>query len=316
MQIVFIFLLAGHLLAVNLASAGPLVAVAMARRSTPVDAAARRLLTASLAALVVGGLLGGAVLLRSSDGVGLALARFPARAYWFAAAELVFSAVCIVVMQLLWTRLRGRTWGQWLLALVALATSTNLLYHFPPLMGVFGKLVINARWSDVAALHRPALLSALQRPVIVFVVRQLDRHTALRPADELAAAAAQTGRRLARFALALTFVQFVSGVWLLTAVERATRDAMLGGRLEPTLYLAGGLFAAVKLAERLAAAAFDDPWESIRGATFWLCATVVLMSGVLWTSRTTADLLPTQNKTPRSGGPTTTSLAVIKVVPT
>lgn len=334
MHLFLILLLAGHLLAMNLASAGPLAAVFLSRRNPLVNQAARTLLPASIASLVVGCLLGGLLLLRPSSGVAAALARFPARAYWFAGAELVFSLTCWAAMLLLWNRCRTGRRGQTVLGLLALAGSTNLLYHFPPMMGVFGKLVLDPRWTDVQVLHRPELLAAMGRAEIValslhFAIASLSvaclagmhaigrtmrvadsRLATDEPVDQVdLVGPLQSARRLAQIALAITLAQFASGVWLLTAVESSARDAMLGGRIEPTIYLGLGLFGAVKLAERLAAAAFGDPLEEVRGATWWLVVTVLLMSGVLWTSRVADEGLPANGKTSRPGGPTATSIA-------
>lgn len=307
MHLLLILLLAGHLLAMNLASAGPLVAAAMSRRNCVANQAARTLLPASLAALVVGGLLGGLLLMRPSAAVAEALDRFPARAYWYAAAELVFSIACMVAMWLLWNRLRRGRRGQMVVVLLAAAGASNLLYHFPPMMGVFGKLVVDPAWTEAPVLHRPTLLRVMARPEIIalslhfaiasFTVACLAGmctiERRLGDADQRGmaedssdrAAAVRSFRRLAQFALAITLGQFASGMWLLIAVDGPSRGAMLGGRIEPTIYLGLGLFGAVKLAEQLSAAAFGESLASVRNAAWWLAGTVVLMSGVLWTSR-------------------------------
>ena len=86
--------LAIHLLAVNVAAAGPLVAAWLASQGEAGRAIGRRVVRQSLCGLAMGVVLGGGLLLTMSDRMQPALQRFPASTYWFAGMEIAFSAVC------------------------------------------------------------------------------------------------------------------------------------------------------------------------------------------------------------------------------
>src|SRR5690348_15437562 len=115
-------ILATHLLAMNIASAGPLVALWLVRGPRGENADRRqlglRLARLSLLALIVGGLLGGWAVMASGEGLRAAIHRFPASAYWFGLSELIFSAICIAGLA------RGveRRWPFWASVLLALAS--------------------------------------------------------------------------------------------------------------------------------------------------------------------------------------------------
>src|SRR5262245_62098286 len=111
--------LALHLLAANVAAAGPLIAAWMAGRGPEGPGAARRLVGWALAALIVGGFLGVGMLLAPTDALRTALARFPATAWWYAGAELLFSAACLVIMLALLRSERRRPILVWLLAAIS-----------------------------------------------------------------------------------------------------------------------------------------------------------------------------------------------------
>jgi len=140
-----ILLFAAHLLAVNVASTGPLIAAWLDLREGRGDATAgrvgRQLVTWSLIGLVVGSLLGVAMGMAFwDDGYRLATFRLKSKIY-YGVAEIAFSLVLILVQGWCWQRgwgnsRRGR-WGRGFLALLA---STNLLYHFPLLLVVFARI--------------------------------------------------------------------------------------------------------------------------------------------------------------------------------
>lgn len=298
MQLVIILLLAAHLLAMNLASAGPLAAVWL-RSVAGGAAASRRVAFASLAALAIGGLLGTGLLLAPNPPLRAALQRFPARAYWFAGAELAFSAACMLAIALLPSGGRRRRAWQLLGCGLALATVTNLLYHFPPWMGVIGKLVVNPSWAPHDVLGRAELLPLMGRTEII----ALSSHFTLASLTVAALAAAWlldrpgvdelqeaerswAQRRLAAAALLATLLQLGVGIWLLASLNEGMRGRLLGGRLLAAVAFFAGLLTTLKMSEQLGAAVFaTSPKAPCRKAARWLVITVLLMTGAMAFSR-------------------------------
>lgn len=284
--------LAIHLLAVNIAAAGPLVAAWLASRGRETRLAARRVVWQSLTGLAVGAVLGGGLLLTESERMQAALARFPASTYWFAAMELAFSAACIGGMLIVIRTDRARSWAVWLLAL---ASASNLLYHFPPLMTVIGKLASDPLWASEKLITRRVLLGLARRPEVVafwlhFALASIAAATVIaaafapreanRPEDE------GLLRRLAGTALAATLAQLPVGVWLLTAGGSVERDAMLGDQLLASAAFMGGVVAALALAHSLAMIVLGDVTPHMRRRSGWLLiAVAVLMSATLTASR-------------------------------
>lgn len=297
-----ILLLATHLLAMNVASAGPLAAAWLASQGDLGAVLARRMMRQSLGGLGVGALLGGALLLAPSAGLRAALGRFPASTYWFAAGELAFSAA--VMAGLLWIVRSPRrrpvlTWG------LALVTASNLLYHFPPLMAVIGKLAADPQWATEAPISHAALLRLIRRPdvlamwlhftlasiaaatIVAFWPSRRESSTApTEPSERIL-------RRLAAAALVATLAQVPVGVWLLAATESRERDAMLGQGIATSALFLGGVVAALALMHALASATLGDLAPTTRRRCVWLLAAViVLMSATLITSRRTPTALP------------------------
>jgi len=304
-------LLAVHLLAMNIASAGPLAGAWLVSRSRRQDDSsfllergAQRIFVWSLVSLAIGSAVGGTMLLAPSDGMRAALARFPENAYWFAGAEILFSAVCIAGCWKLkhWPKL---TW------LLALATVTNLLYHFPPLMAVLGEVAANADWTTEAVLDRPTLKSVFLRPEVAslwahfvlasiaigFTAALAACHRVM--ADSSEAVDAQTSRQLAGCALGATVLQIPVGIWLLLASDDAAQQAMMGESWLATIGLAGGVWVALGVMQSLATIAWGEvDRRQIDRACVLLTITVVLMSFTLRSSRqagapSEADAQPT-----------------------
>jgi hypothetical protein len=297
-------LLAGHLAAMGLAAVGPVVAAALGVKAQD-DAgwlldSARRMARWSLGALIAGALLGGALLLPNDAGLRAALGRFPTSAYAFGGAELVFSALCIG-LQLAALR-RPRRGLAWLLAIV---TSTNLLYHFPPLMAVLGKLVVDPSWAAEEVLERRDLLRLWIRPEILarwvhFTLASIAVATiaglvvAGRHVDDATSAAAvRPWRRLAGAALAASVLQLPTGLWLLVVGDGRSQAAMMGEDLVATASFGGAVIAALALLHTLAAVALGETSRTVRRRAAWLLAAVVLlMSVTLRYSRGEARLEP------------------------
>jgi hypothetical protein len=283
-------LLAAHLLAMNIASAGPLMALWIVRGRLRENAAHRRMAgrvaCLSFRSLIVGGVLGGAMLLAPSVGLRAALGRFPANAYWFALAELAFSAASIAG---LWESVRRR-WPFWLSALFAFASASNLLYHFPPWMAVIGELAADPSWASGEVFDHRALLALWHRPEIAatwlhFVLASI----------AAAAVAAMWSRRneddesplpgLATWALVATACQIPVGVWMVVSRNAAVRDALLGGRLLPTALFAAGVLAALALLQALLAVVLGEGQWAVRRSAWLLLIVTLLMTATLRHSR-------------------------------
>ena len=300
-------LLAVHLLAMNVASAGPLAGAWLLHRGLkagenerrPLLHASRRTFAWSLVALVVGSLVGGAMLIAPSEGMQAALRRFPPDAYWFAGSEILFSAICMAACWRL-QRWPKTTW------LLTLASVSNLLYHFPPLMAVLGELAADPRWTDKEVLDRETLLGLWARPEILslwlhFILASIavgfvaalaasvpctndesgaqTAATAPSPADRIA-------RPLAGAALAATLLQVPVGLWLLFSSDEAAQQSMLGGSWLATMGLAGGVWVSLGVMQSLATIAWGgSDRRQLRRTSFLLGLTVLLMSATLRGSR-------------------------------
>lgn len=299
LQLAIILLLAVHLLAMNVASTAPLAGAWLRgrRHGDPGrrEAGARGVFKLSLGALGCGAAVGGLLLLAPSAGMRAALARFPANAYWFAGAEILFSAACLYGCVKLadWRR------TTWVLALLA---ATNLLYHFPPLMAVLGELAANPNWAADEVIDRRTLLRlwirqevlslwlhfALASIAVGCVAALAYRRWLQVPATDAEEAHSDgyISRRLAGWALGATLLQIPVGIWLLLASDEAARQSMLGDNWIATASLALGVWVALGVMQSLAAIAWGDMERRQLGrACVLLVVTVVLMSATLKTSR-------------------------------
>jgi hypothetical protein len=291
-EVVIDLLLAGHLFAMNMASAGPLVALCVAWRRDADDvrrAAARRVARLALMGLAIGAALGGAMLLAPSEGMRAALGRFPASAYWFGLAELLFTAACMLGLM----RAIARQWPRWTIGLLTAASVLNLLYHFPPWMAVIGELAADRQWASAEVIDRRALLSLWTRPEILsvwahFVLASL----AVAPVAALWACGESLGgrggdlsegivRALGGWALAATVLQLPVGLWMLAARGAAAREAILGGALGPTFVFGGAVLAVLGLMQALLGIVMGEGEHAVRRAGWLVVLVTVLMAGTL-----------------------------------
>ena len=172
-----------HLIAVNVAAAGPLFCVAlewrgMRRGDSAILAIARRFAVLSLASFAAG-VFSGAMLLAIiwyvEPSYWAAIRRVPEHRWWFFGGEIVFYLVFMVAYVWLWNggvgrhvalrdadaslrhgessigviRLRGRLWHR----LLAIMAATNVLYHFPPLFTMLSLMSTRPELAD-ATLDR------------------------------------------------------------------------------------------------------------------------------------------------------------------
>lgn len=294
-----------HLLAVNVATAGPFVCMWLAwRRSTTqgqtddesTHLRVERFLTKqSFLGLVGASLLGAVALyilwLMQPTAYLRAAQAIPSRRYWFGLVEVGFSLGCLAwCLALLKREVRsskGRT--RWRIAL-NLFTGTNLLYHFPALFAIAGVLSTRPlregttihfqRWmldAEVLArtLHFLLASFAITGVLLIWLACRLARQ------GHPEANARRIAVWGARVSLVPTLLQLASGVWVLVAMPAANRDLLLGEDWLGTLLFALSLFATLALVHRLVAVAlgaFHD--RELVGCVVLTLLVVTLMAGV------------------------------------
>jgi hypothetical protein len=299
-----VILLSTHLVAMNVASAAPLICVWLRYRERHDDAAAgaigQRLALWSFWCLLAGIALGFVMLgifwMTPDPGYRQAVARFPAKAYVFAAAELAFSAACLALYAGYWNRFRERPWWHALLALLA---TTNLLYHFPALMFVLGELSAQPEWVLEPLVTRREFRSLLLRPELIGKVLHFAfasvavsgvvlmlfarRHIDSEIADQRSSALIRAG---AAIAFGASLIQIAIGAWVLLQLPNAARNALIGDD-----WLGTGLFflsivALVGMLRALAGVAGGDTGGAAVGQSAILLVLVVaLMTASLVRSR-------------------------------
>jgi hypothetical protein len=294
LELLTILLLASHLLAMNLASAGPLLAVWLRWRSEESRVNLGRLfLRWSIGAFVVGMLTGGLLIfIVPGDLLGTALRRFPSRTYWIAGSELLFSLVCMSLIAWGWQR-----FNKWAIAALGLISATNLLYHFPPLMAVIGKLAANPNFTSVEIIDRPALLELIGRgevlalsfhfvcssiAVAAVVLLYLVDRAGLQIVDDRNSVA----RLSAGLAFTATLLQVPVGIWLLITLPGTSRMALMGKSLGGSLAFMAAMVLSLILLQRLFAALLGDiERKNVRSVVTLTCIVVLLMTTSLRLSR-------------------------------
>lgn len=271
LDVVLVLVVAAHLLAVNVALAGPFMCLWLQWRHTrPQGAlageAGRWLLRWSLLALapaVALGLAALGLLWMLYPGAYFEAARqVPARRYWFGIVELVFSAACLGLWLCLWpTRRRpagrARLFSGWSLGLLA---ATNLLYHFPPLFAVIGVLSSRPQaWGKGLPFTRlmvdPEVLARTLHHILAAaaVAGAALMLYALRP---LPGASGIDRRRAAawggRSALLATLLQLPAGWFVLMQLPAETRNRLLGQDLPAAMLFGASILTTIALLYRLA----------------------------------------------------------------
>ncbi len=302
-ELIATLILAIHLVVVNLASAGPLAFLWMKRLNRVTDEGQSeverlylRIVRWSVAAFLIGMVTGVLLwLILPGDGLSAALDRFPARAFRFAGAELLFSLLCLLPLALEWNFLHGRMWvGK----LLALSSSTNLLYHFPPLMAIIGQLAVNPHWTSEDVLHRSALLGLMSKGYVLalschfglasLAVAAITTFLLAKPTRdaELLWQTRTSIRNAAIVALIATFLQIPVGIWLLVSMPVATRTALMGGSLIGSMAFVVALVGTILLLQRLVNIVLGDfDHRTLRGAGWLLLVVIVLMTCTLRWSR-------------------------------
>ncbi len=285
-----LLLLVTHLTAMQVAGAGPLIA-------TLLDACGvrhpllRSLTRVSWWSFWIGAILGGAAIVTQITLVdrdyGPAVEMFSYKLIW-GLLELVVFVVALWAYLWGWRGMRDSAIKRGTHMALGLFAATNLLYHFPPLMLLFSRVVVG-RIEPMATLPAAAYRSiafrsdllaatlhfwlaslvtasaALMMLAVRYVPRQDDKTTAEGPVVAIQGTdpsiswdgdAGRVGRWGAAIALAAAMLQLPVGMWMLAALPHADQSRMLGGDLWVTAMLAIGFFAALALMQELAGIAF------------------------------------------------------------
>ncbi|MBM4000453.1 MAG: hypothetical protein FJ297_13105 [Planctomycetes bacterium] len=289
-------LLGCHLLCVNVATGGPLLAVALEWKEHRGDRAAgilgRRLLRAAIGGLLIGGMLG----LASgwpqwSVGLREVAARLPSKIL-FGIIEVAFSLILMLVHARFWRRATESSFAaRCVRSFLAMLAFTNLAYHFPVLFTVISELVHaggDATDGIASSEFRGLIVSGSVLPrsihAILASIAVSGLWTAVLASDRNADSE-ENGWRLVRWgacwALIPTLVQIPVGLWVLTRLPPSGQRALMGGDLSATGLFLLAVLASLALCHLLAALAMGDTTRAkITQATVLMVVTVVAMTVV------------------------------------
>lgn len=314
MKLLIILILAVHLLCMNAASAGPLLATWLdwrERRGHWVAGRAGRFLaTTSLVLYLMGIVLGLALAWLVWSGAfwrefnGL----LPSRIY-FGMWELLFSAALLIVIAAWWRWAPGGTIARLGRSVLAAATATNLMYHFPPLFvvaatlsagegatlgpidnGAFRRLI----WQgEVFALTIHFWLASFAVAAVLLAAYAAWSAGDVDSPDQEAARLAAWGGRLALFT---TLLQIPVGLWLTMELPLLRQNRVMGADLGATTLLAAGVLAALALMHVLASISLGDARRrTVFRAVLLMLAVIVLMTAALRQSRPPEASLGNEN---------------------
>lgn len=311
MESLLITILAVHLLAMNVASASPLVALYFEWRERKGDslasAAANYLGWCSLAGLIGGGLLGllMGTLLWTNDYQRLWTETLRNKASW-AIAEYVFSLV-LLSGYLFW---RGRRiQGESSIAfgfrgLILFLCGTNLLYHFPFLFSVATEIANTSehvppldggdfrQWM----IHPDVLARVVHIVLASFAVSGIAiMGLAMRTLrqDETNAGAIGLARTGAWIALVPSLAQIPTGLWLIASLPPNWQNNVLGNDVFCVGMLGISVLAALWMMQDLAQIAFGEVQrKSMLRCMILMVVVVLLMTGVLRRMRHGSDIKP------------------------
>jgi hypothetical protein len=304
LEVALTLLLAVHLLCVNVASGGPIVAAWLdwqgMRGGEAAARAAAYLARVSLGGVIVGAALGLVVgwLKWNPAYRSLWLGPLSYKLHW-AGVEAIFSLV-LMVGWWLWLpgRAGGNRWAASARGLVAVLAATNLLYHFPLLFSVAARLANAGEVSGerIGGAEFRRLMIAGETPAIAVHVALASLAVAgvvllglalrwLRQGDE--AGAARIACWGGRWALAASVAQLPVGLWTLTALPAVAQSPLMGQSATGTLLFVASLAAALWLINELLHISMGETTRPrlIRAMTAML-VTVVLMTAMQQQTRT------------------------------
>jgi hypothetical protein len=291
-------LLAIHLVAMNVASAGPLVCIWLAARGRRGDGAAclagrqlsRWAVNGLLLGVVTGAALGAAAWLDSSQEFAAAVGRFPTSAVANFVGEVLFALACLVIYAREWERWRGRPWLHGMFAVLAVL---DLLYHFPPLMVVLHELSVRPESVAEPILSRSTFRPLMLRPdvlsqsvhfaaaslaaggIALAMIAQRQRRGRINGSDHVIVAGA-------RIALAATLAQLAIGVWVLFELPPHARGGMIGDAWPATLLFLAAIAGTLGLLHTLGTMALGEVSDSqVRRCVVLMLGVILLMTTIL-----------------------------------
>ena len=288
------FLLTSHLVCFNISAAVPLLCIWLAWSGSAVgdddrSRAGRQLAGDAVAALLLGGLLGGGLVALhwqvGSTRLFEVAGQLGSRMI-FGAWEFLFSLVLMAIYFLWWPSLtRARWWQRACHALLAVLAATNLLYHFPPLFTILSQLrttdFVSQRVVDSAAFRSLLVSPEVAVPTIHYWLASLATACVyvqcrcvglVRPR----AMTQEKERRIvvtARMTLAVTLLQIPGGVWLVMVLHPSQQALLLGGDLWSGAAFVAALVAVFGLLHQLAAIAGGE----VRRAAVLKAAVLLLL---------------------------------------
>lgn len=267
-------LLAAHLLCVNVAAGGPLVAAWLDWRGRGDEAArkaAKWLAGWSIAGLLAGAILGALIgwLKWDADYRSLWTGPLSYKMHW-AGIEAIFSLVLMIGW---WLWLPGRAGGSkavvLLRGLMAVLASTNLLYHFPILFSVAARLH-DAGQTAGAAIRGAAfrqLMAQGEAPAMAVHVTLASVAVAATMLLGLSLRWRRTGDaagayRVAvwggRWALVASVLQLPVGLWTLAMLTPATQSRLMSGSALGMILFMSSIATALWLIRELVNVALGD----------------------------------------------------------
>ncbi|MEW4456106.1 hypothetical protein AB1L30_25805 [Bremerella sp. JC817] len=293
-----------HLLLMNLASVGPLLAVwldvrATRRQSPEISKIGQKIGWWSVAALIVGilvGLIQGLLIwmegnpqyFEALDGLWASKVTF---GFW----EIGFSLIC-TGGYLAWWKYGSRAalWQRLLSRFLAILSATNLLYHFPTLFTILGLIARGEVSVDAPVDSGEFRTLLIQGEVIWFTLHFWFASFAVSgmvagmialaklPEDQ------REGTAGAAFTIALiaTLLQIPVGFVLTTTLNSTQQSRLMGEDPVCTAMFAVSLFLALWLMHLLASLAFfDRSWRKVYMASATLGGTILLMTATMLLSR-------------------------------
>lgn len=294
LDLLIILLFSVHLMAVNVATAGPFICLWLGRRARKRDDALARQAGVWLAmqtmlgltgGIVFGGLVLGAVWKHRPDPFFRAAELIPRSRYWFGIGELAFSFLLLMIYLVAWQRFAGRWWH----AALAFLAGTNTIYHFPLLFAAIGVLSTRPEIWNGPELNRTALYALFRDPETLsramhFILASFAVTGVMLLGLALKLAKREGGQEDAArlsvwggwIALVPTVIQLLGGLWLLFSTPSVMQSAMTGGDPGITALFAISILAAVMLLPALAAAAFGSAGRKDRVKAMILLTVTIL----------------------------------------
>ena len=299
-----ILLLSLHLLLMNLAAVGPLLAIWLdmrsLRRDQPEVAGIGRLVGwVSLGAFGLGILLGlaqgGLIWLEGDKAYFTALSYVWDSKVIYVLWEIGFSAVCLAIYVAWWQYgQRAAGWQRIVSRLLALLAATNLLYHFPPLFTIVGMMARGEVTVDPPVDSGEFRSLLFQSEVIWFTLHFWFASFAVsglltgmlclkRLPDKQRESTAGAAFIIA---LVATLLQIPVGFMLTTSLNSGQQSRLMGGDPLCTAFFAIGVGMALWLMNLLAGLAFfEREAKKAHQAAMVLGGTILLMTAAMLLSR-------------------------------